>query len=306
MKRKKTKKFNYLKLFLCIAVIIVVGIIIANVNKKQDNQVVAETNTANENKIEENVMVVETSANVVKEENNVETKRDFSNLKETEKLGSEGLPVVMYHFFYDKSKGEKAKDGNWMEISDFEDHLKYLTEEGYYFPTWDEVSDYIDGKTTLPKKSIVLTVDDGEESFFRVALPVIKKYDVLVTNFLVTAWNGWFKYDYPAKQVSYQSHSDNMHRSGAKGKGVILSLSYEDKLKDIKQSREVLGDDCITFCYPYGHYDAEAEKAVKEAGFKMAFTTELGRVKVGMDKYALPRLRTSSKTNLAAFKNVIK
>ena len=42
------------------------------------------------------------------------------------KKSNNSLPVLMYHYFYDKSKGEKGKNSNWMEISKFSDQLKYL------------------------------------------------------------------------------------------------------------------------------------------------------------------------------------
>lgn len=48
--------------------------------------------------------------------NNSEVTR---NVKVCNKLSSNGLPILMYHFFYDKSK-ENGKDNNWIEISDFE------------------------------------------------------------------------------------------------------------------------------------------------------------------------------------------
>lgn len=299
----KNKKINIKKIIVCLVIVIIIGVVIKAIVSKNKKEGVTENLPVSGNEI----VNANESDNTLNEVNEVsEEKTDFSQLKDSEKLGSEGLPVLMYHFFYDKSKGEKAKDGNWIEISNFEDHLKYLTEEGYYFPSWEEVNDYIDGKTALPKKSIVLTTDDGEESFFRVALPVIKKYDVKVTNFLVTTWNGWYKNDYPAKQVSYQSHSSNMHQSGSNGKGVIQTWSYDQIFKDVSDSRQILGDECITFCYPFGHVSAVGEKAIKDAGFKMAFTTDIGRVKVGANKYELPRLRTSTATTLAVFKELIK
>ena len=39
-----------------------------------------------------------------------------------------GVPVLMYHFFYDSSLKEKGIDNNYLEISKFEQHLKYLKE----------------------------------------------------------------------------------------------------------------------------------------------------------------------------------
>ena len=258
----------------------------------------AEENEAVE---EENEIVVEKEEQEEEAENTI----DLSKLSEDEKLGSEGLPVLMYHFFYDKSKGQTAKDGNWLEVSIFEDHLKYLSENGFYFPTWQEVADYVNQKTDLPKKSVVLTVDDGEDSFFEVAYPVVQKYNVKVTEFLVTSWNGWYMNDYPAKQMVYQSHSEDMHKAGANGKGAMVNWSYSQIVEDLKTSKETLGGDkCITFCYPFGHYNDTAIKALKDTGYKLAFTTEGGRVKPGANPYALPRVRTSSSTTLEKLKGL--
>lgn len=287
-------------------VLIVCGLVKLSSSKKTISEV---NNTILQNTTENNIIdenTVTTSSNAIyfdTTDDEFLPQKDFSNLSNDEKATS--IPVLMYHFFYDSSKGQTAKDGNYLEITHFEDHLKYLTENDYYFPTWNEVSDFIDGKINLPKKSVVLTIDDGSDSFFEIALPVVEKYEVRMTEFLVTSWNGWYKNDYPAKQMSYQSHSDNMHKAGANGKGVMMSWSYEQMLEDLNSSREVLGDECIAYCYPFGQYNDTAKRAVKDAGFKLAFTTEGGRVKNGQDKYALPRVRTSSSTTLAVFKGLV-
>ena len=300
-RRKNRKRLNKLKLLIFVIFIIALVFIF----KPKSNNIKTSNETVNIDNSQ--TLSNDNQTNTSNEESNTIGKKvDLTNLKEDEKLGKSGLPVLMYHFFYDKSKGETAQDGNWIEITDFENHLKYLTENDYYFPTWEEVSDYIDGKVDLPKKSIVLTVDDGDESFFNVALPVIKKYDVRGTEFLITSWNGWRKNSDPAKQMSYQSHSDSMHQAGSNGKCVMLSWDYDKVVNDCKTSREILGDECITFCYPCGDYNERAKKALKESGFKLAFTTEAGRVKPGADKYALPRVRTTTKTTVEVLKSLLK
>lgn len=305
---KRQKKGNELKIllsFLIIAIIAVVCLFVFSKKNGQENVRTKESNVfASTNTIDDN-NTIGVLKNTTNNENETNETTEKEPIIKGEKLGKEGLPVLMYHFFYDASKGEYARDGNWIEISNFEDHLNYLVENDYYFPTWEEVSKYIDGEIDLPKKSIVLTTDDGEETFFKTALPVIKKYDVKITEFLVTSWNGWFKHDYPAKQVSYQSHSDNMHKAGSDGKGVMTSWSYEKILNDCKESRKVLDNEAIAFCYPFGQFNETSKKAVKDAGFELAFTTEVGKVKVGSDKLELPRIRTSTKTNLDIFKKII-
>ena len=212
---------------------------------------------------------------------------------------SNGLPVLMYHFFYDNEKYFK-QDNNWLKVSEFEEQLKYMTENNFYFPTWEEVNDYIDGKIKLPSKSVVLTVDDGDDSFFDLAVPLMQKYKVPATIFVITEWYG-HKYNSELEYVSWQSHSAQMHESGANGKGRIVNWTYDQILEDLKTSCTALGGKATVFCYPFGHYNDTAIKALKDSPFKMAFTIEGGRVYKGSSKYTLPRVRVADGNSMNYF-----
>lgn len=227
------------------------------------------------------------------------------NVVEEIAINTKGLPVLMYHFFYDESAGEEGKDNNFMEISSFENQMKYLSENNYYFPTWDEVVDYIDGKIDLPEKSIVITVDDGDNSFFRLAVPVINKYNVKATSFIVTTWTGKDTVDeYKSDKIDFQSHSNDMHSAGVNGKGKFVNYSYEQGVEDVEASAQVTGTK-DAFCYPFGHFNDTAKNVLKDTGYKLAFTTQGGRVKPGQDKYQLPRVRMSKGISLNSFINSV-
>lgn len=216
-----------------------------------------------------------------------------------------GLPVLMYHFFYDASKGEKARDNNWMEVSAFEEQMKYLSENNFYFPSWSEVEAYVKGTKTLPAKSVVITIDDGDQSFIKYAIPIIEKYNVKATSFVVTSWNGnWVPKTYKSSHLDFESHSHNMHRSGGNGKGRLVNISYNEALEDVTKSKNIIGD-CTVFCYPFGHYNDTAKKALKDSGYKLAFTTKGGRVYPGQDKFELPRVRMSKGISMSAFKQAV-
>ncbi|MCI8655177.1 MAG: DUF5011 domain-containing protein [Clostridia bacterium] len=217
-----------------------------------------------------------------------------------------GLPVLMYHFFYDASKGEKGRDNNWMEISDFEEQMKYLSDNNYYFPTWNEVEDFIDGKITLPQKSVIVTIDDGDQTFIDLAIPVIEKYNVKATSFVVTSWNGdWLPQTYRSSHMDFQSHSHDSHRSGANGKGRLVNMSYEEAVQDVTKSKNIIGS-CKVFCYPFGHYNDTSVKALKDSGYTLAFTTQGGRVYPGANKFALPRVRMSKGVSINSFRDMVK
>lgn len=190
-----------------------------------------------------------------------------------------GLPILMYHWFYDGSAGETGTNGNWMEIGEFEEQMKYLSENGYYFPTWDEVYDFIDGVITL--------------------------YQINVTSFLITIENGAENInEYQSPLVSYRSHSHDMHRAGADGNGRFLTLTYEQAYEDLTISKEILGAGEV-FCYPYGHYSDFTKKVLKDAGYMLAVTTEYGRVYPNMDKLSLHRVRMSADEGIASFQGKV-
>ena len=127
MKKKKINKKRVLILFLIIAIIIVS---IIKLNKKSsknedteiDEQAQTTEQVSNDNKANDNQN---------KEDENLVLEQKLQTGK---KLSEDGLPVLMYHFFYDKSK-DSGKDGNWIEISNFEEQMKYLAENDFYFPT---------------------------------------------------------------------------------------------------------------------------------------------------------------------------
>ena len=110
---------------------------------------------------------------------------------------------------------------------------------------------------------------------------------------------------YKSAKLDFQSHSHDMHRAGANGKGRFVNLSYKDALEDVTKSKNIIGN-CTIFCYPFGHYNDNAIKVLKEAGYKLAFTTKSGRVYPGANKYQLPRVRMVKGISMSAFKEAVK
>lgn len=216
-----------------------------------------------------------------------------------------GLPVLMYHWFYDASAGETGANVNWMEVSELEEQLNYLAENDYYYPTWDEVCDFLDGVISLPEKSVVLTFDDGHESFFRLAKPILEEYGVNATAFVITSeLTSEEAEEYTSDYVILRSHSHDMHRAGSDGNGRFLTVTYEEASEDLLTSKEILGVGDV-FCYPYGHYSDFTEQVLADTGYKLAFTTEYGRLYPNMDKLALPRVRMSAGDGLNSFINKV-
>ena len=290
-KKKHSKKNNRAAIIFLIIALIVGALIIVNLPKDESIPVSETENEA----INDDDTIAKDISTPAPTSTPTPKKEIVNELKD-------GLPVLMYHFFYDNVT-YWPEDTNWLYINDFEEHLKYLTENDFYFPTWEEVEEYIDGTAKLPEKSVVITVDDGDASFFDLAVPMLQKYKVPATIFVITEWYGW-RYDKDMAYVNFQSHSHSMHEAGANGKGRIVNWSKEEILEDIEKNRNEIGYATV-FCYPFGHYNDTAIEALKEAGFKLAFTIEGGRVYPGDNKFALPRVRVTAGNSLNYFKSSV-
>lgn len=222
---------------------------------------------------------------------------------------TKGIGVLNYHFFYDETILEKRKECN-QEIcaskGQFKMHLDYIKDNNFLALTMNELEMYIDGKIRLPK-SVVITIDDGWLA--ELGIQMLNEYKLNATIFLVTSiYNpSDFKTDY----VEVHSHSHNMHNGGdcpvGQGGG-IQCLDEEVILNDLKTSSDILNGSKV-FCYPFYEYNNYSIEMLKKAGYKMAFAGESYRsdnlVKVGSDKYRLPRFVVVNYTTMKDFTNYL-
>lgn len=198
------------------------------------------------------------------------------------------VPILMYHQFTAKPEGEEGwLRGNYAYVGDFEAHMSHLATTGFYYPTWDELEGFIDSRVYLPPRSVIVTDDDADQSWFDLAVPIVDRYRVLSTSFMITAYR---QDPPPSIYVQRRSHTHDMHRGGANEKGLMVNLTPEEIAADLRTSAQVLGVGQVV-AYPFGHYDQRSKDGVLQAGFTMARTIEPGYVVPGTDKLALPVVR---------------
>lgn len=227
----------------------------------------------------------------------------------TDATNTKGIGALNYHFFYDDSIAEERNDCNQVicaSKTQFKEHLDYIKNNNFFTPTMKELEMYIDGKIQLPK-SVVITIDDG----WRVDLGIkmLEEYQLNATLFVVTSWYDPKGFNSPYLEI--HSHSDNMHNGGVcptgQGGG-IQCLPKEDILADLKTSSDKIGGTTV-FCYPFYEYNDYSISVLQEAGFTLAFAGESSHsdnlIKVGSDKYKLPRFVVVDYTTMTDFANYL-
>jgi peptidoglycan/xylan/chitin deacetylase (PgdA/CDA1 family) len=95
--------------------------------------------------------------------------------------GYQTVPVLSYHQF-------SATESNKMTVtkSSFLEQMRFLKENGYRVITLDQLFDFLDFKAPIPRKSVVITIDDGWRSTYEIAYPILKAQGFPATLFVYT------------------------------------------------------------------------------------------------------------------------
>jgi len=114
----------------------------------------------------------------------------------------------------------------------FESSINWLTQNGFYFISLDELEKAATGKIPFPKGAVVLTIDDGWQSNLDNIIPVAEKNKVPVTIFLSTEavekGNGyWWSYINEARKIGLAKESVEFFKT----------LDNEDRIKLIEETK---------------------------------------------------------------------
>lgn len=236
------------------------------------------------------------------------------------KDSAQKIPVLMYHHLLKREDIANGWDGNnsVLAVEVFEEQMDYLYNNDFYIASLDELKDYMDGKIELPQKTVVITFDDGYLSNIIYAYPIMKKYNFRGTIFMIgslaakpqqefnptglqyVSIDEAFKYE---DVFGYGSHTYNMHKLNDKNIPLLLSSNKKHIMEDLDKSKTVLN--CKHFAYPYGRFNNNSIKYLKNAGYELAFTTKQGYVSKGLDKHQLPRFGMHFGIGLDKFESIV-
>jgi peptidoglycan/xylan/chitin deacetylase (PgdA/CDA1 family) len=220
------------------------------------------------------------------------------------KHNDKGIPVLMYHAI-----GYEAGNTARLPKENFKKQMKYLKNNGYVTLTLDEAYDFFAKNKPVPEKSVVLTFDDGYVDNYLEALPILKEFGFKATIFVITDAVDKSKNYMNVEQLKKMEASGMDIQSHTSHHKNFKELSYNEQLETLKRSKNFLEKSLNKrikyFAYPYGEYSKESLKAVKEAGYTMAFATA-GRWSDKSDGIlTLDRVFISGSANLDVFINRI-
>jgi len=199
-----------------------------------------------------------------------------------------GVPILEYHMVNDTVDSEYN-----VPPEKFEQQLLYLRQQGYTTISLLEFAKARKGKFALPEKPIILTFDDGYRDNVEKALPLLEKYAMKATMFIIVNDIGRELYCsmddlrvWTGRGMELGSHTAN-HADLPK----LDRMKREEEVQASKLLLEWRGLPTVFFLsYPYGEYDAETQELLRANDYLGAVTGEAGLNTFDTDMYRLRRV----------------
>ena len=211
------------------------------------------------------------------------------------------VPILMYHYVeYVKDKRDTIRQSLDINPNIFEKQIQTMQNAGDTFMTAKELGEVIDGQMTLPKNPVLLTFDDGHWDFDTVILPILKKYQVKATLYVIPGFLGGSDF-LTNKQlqdvvdsglVDIGAHT--VHHVSLKAKKLSVVEREVSQSKTMLESKFKVS--VVSFAYPNGSFDKQAIGVVKDAGFTTAVSTLPGIIQTNENRFSLFRLRPGNRT----------
>lgn len=214
---------------------------------------------------------------------------------------------VMYHRF-----GEDRYPATNIRLDQFKAHIEELKEGRYNVMPLEAIIKALRAGTSLPDKTIGITIDDAYLSVYEEAFPLLKAAHLPFTLFVTTGNIGDTPTSYMSwKQVNEMAQSKLVTIGNHLASHVsALEMSESEIKQEMSRAqskiRQKTGKSPALFSFPYGEYSNKAVELVETAGFQAAFGQQSGAVDSNADLFRLPRYALSENFgNIDRFRLVI-
>ncbi len=225
------------------------------------------------------------------------------------------IPVLYYHKI-DYPKKDAVYKGLYVTPKQFERQVALLKLFGYDTVNPKEILSFVLGHKLPVKKPLLITFDDGYENNYLNAYPILKDAGFSSLIFISTGFIGKKNAISDEREKAKEnflnkseikemfesgffigSHGINHYFLDRLEEGVLIGELIASKA----YLENITGAPVDFFSYPFGAYNAKVMRAVKNAGYTGAFTTEKGKVGSGDNSYELKRIPVNGYNNIFNF-----
>lgn len=196
---------------------------------------------------------------------------------------------------------------------EFEDQMKWLKSQGANFLTLDQAIECIE-TGNVPEKAVWISFDDMDQTIYDNAQPILEKYDIPATGFVITGQVGNPNFNSISLMDleslvelddsglwSFGLHTDDLHYLDQHNDSALLAASDQVVKKDTKKSQDYLDkylENCRTdaIAYPYGQMNDQTQVSLAEQGVRYGFTLEEKAIHNPINDFYIPRVLVSQES----------
>ena len=214
------------------------------------------------------------------------------------------VPILIYHSIRPYRTADLGGVRKYITTPDaLDEEFAYLKDSGYVSISFDDLEKSLQSGAALPPRPVIICFDDGPETQYTYALPLLKKYSYTATFFLFTNAIGrphYLSWD----QVTELSNEGMQIGCHSRFHPYLTRISSErelwDEIAGAKATLEAhLGKPVTVYAYPFGQYNEHIVELVKKAGYTCARGTNSGIVHTREDLFTLTGLiRTANPRSL--------
>jgi len=210
-------------------------------------------------------------------------------------------PVLMYHVIAPPPAGAPFP-GLYVPPEEFREQMQALQHAGYHAVTQEQLRQHwLHGAVLPPGKPVVLTFDNGYQSQYTQALPILRSMGWPAVENIQLEGLPPSQGGFGSGQVEGLIHAGWELDTQGLNHADLITLSGPELEAQIAGSRRILQQRYHVpvnwFCYPSGHYDPTVIEEVKRAGYVGSTTVIPGWAHSGEDPYRMHRLRVLGGTS---------
>ena len=215
------------------------------------------------------------------------------------------IPILTYHRVHVyATELTKSQPDLTIEPPAFQAEMAALHRAGYRTITQRQLFAALYQGAALPPRPVIVSVDDGYVDDVTQILPVLKRYGMRATFYVITGRMHEAGFLRPSQiQMLERSGMDvgahtRTHANLPALDPATLRSEVDGSRRDLER---VLGHPVYWFAYPYGAFNARVVDQVRKAGFLLAVTTRGGVLATTAAPLEIPRIhvgRTATATSV--------
>ena len=217
------------------------------------------------------------------------------------------VPILMYHRIGKAHASSPAATRRLtVDAGTFAQQMRWLHRNGYRTLTQQTLYDALMRGKPLPPKPVLITFDDGYDDVLRFALPVLERFRMRATAYVITGrsndWRSSFLSWFELRELDRRGIEIASHTVSHRDLRTLDDRELAHELVASRQSLERrLRRPVRSLAYPFGGHDARVVEAARRAGYLLAVTTIGGVEQDGARTLELRRLSITSTTGANGF-----